>query len=504
MNELASKLMEAFSVFQDRPALEVGEEVLTYADLEGAAWAFAGQLRKNTPDGSRIGLLAQRTVAAYVAILGSVLAARPYVPINPKFPTERQKAIAAAANCAVYVFDCNSGDAAEALAREFGGRAVTPDARQRASRGVARDGRHAYVMFTSGTTGTPKGVAVRYDNVGSYVDAFAKIARIGATDRCTQLFDLSFDLSVHDMMVTWTSGACLCVPGDDELIDPVGFAIRKQLTCWFSVPSVAAMAKRMRRLTAGALPLLRLSLFCGEALPTSVAVSWAEAAPNSALWNLYGPTEATIAIAAYRFDTRDADGITTTVPLGQAYDNCALAVVDREGKPVELGEEGELMLAGAQITDGYVNNPEEQRAKFIQLAVPGQPFEAWYRSGDLVRRDPDRGLVYQSRLDDQIKISGYRVELFEIEEALRRAAENPEVAVVPWPISDGGSARGVVAFIAGHQPAAREVLSRCRAILPSYMVPKRIIAIDALPLNANGKVDRRALRAKYLEVELGA
>jgi acyl-coenzyme A synthetase/AMP-(fatty) acid ligase len=116
-----------------------------------------------------------------------------------------------------------------------------------------------------------------------------------------------------------------------------------------------------------------------------------------------------------------------------------------------------------------------------------------------VRSDPTWGLIYQSRIDDQVKISGYRVELFEIEEALRDAAENPDVAVIPWPISEAGSASGVVAFVANLSSHPREVISRCRKVLPSYCVPKRIFAVDALPVNANGKVDRRALRLHYLE-----
>jgi D-alanine--poly(phosphoribitol) ligase subunit 1 len=499
VSELSSRLIEAFSAYQDRPALELDDVVLTYAELEGAAWAFARQLDENAADGSRIGVLAQRTVAAYVAVLGSILSGRPYVPINPKFPVERQKSIAAAADCAAYVFDEKSRGMAEALAHEFGGCALTPDVEQRDQRGVSRKGRHAYVMFTSGTTGTPKGVAVRYDNVASYVDAFAKIAPVGATDRCTQLFDLSFDLSVHDMMVSWTSGACLCVPGEGELIDPVGFAARKNVTCWFSVPSVVSMAKRMRQLSVARLPELRLSLFCGEALPTSIAESWSEAAPNSDVWNLYGPTEATIAITAFHFRAKDAPGMGITVPLGDPYDHCAVAAVDDNGNAVAPGASGELLLAGAQITDGYVNNPEEQRTKFIELAVPGQDFRTWYRSGDLVRRDPQWGLVYEGRVDDQVKIVGYRVELLEIEEALRKAAQCPDVAVVPWPLSDEGSASGLVAFVADGRADQRDIIARCRGILASYMVPKRVINVDALPRNANGKIDRRALRFKYLE-----
>lgn len=499
MNPLASKLLYAFSSFPDRPAVELAEKSLTYAELEGAAWACAGKLNEATAPGSRVGLLAQRSLGAYVGVAAAVLSGHPYVPINPKFPANRQRAIAAAAGCAAFLFDTKSEETAQSLAEEFGGRPIEVDADARADPDTAAEGRHAYVMFTSGTTGTPKGVAVRYDNVSSYVDAFGKVAQVLPTDRCTQLFDLSFDLSVHDMFVTWANGACLCVPSDDELIDPVGFAVRNRTTCWFSVPSLAAVAKRMRRLQPNSLPEVRLSLFCGEALPKSLAQAWSEAAPNSEIWNLYGPTEATIAITAFKFDPAQEGEMPATVPLGQPYANCDVSLVDAAGTPVGVGQEGELWLAGAQLTDGYINNPEEQEAKFVSLELPGSRFSSWYRSGDLVRSDPTWGLVYQSRIDDQVKISGYRVELFEIEEALREAAENPDVAVIPWPISEAGSASGVVAFVANLSSDPREIISRCRKVLPSYCVPKQIIEVDALPVNANGKVDRKALRSQHLE-----
>ena len=164
-----------------------------------------------------------------------------------------------------------------------------------------------------------------------------------------------------------------------------------------------------------------------------------------------------------------------TVPLGDAYVGCAAVVVDAYHSPAALGDVGELWLAGAQVSDGYINSPKEQVAKFIDADLPGDRHRRWYRSGDLVRRDPDWGLIYCNRLDDQIKISGYRVELLEIEEALRWAADTPEVAIVPWPLADSGAAEGVVGFVCGAKFAARETIQRCRKLLPPYMAPKRFM-----------------------------
>jgi non-ribosomal peptide synthetase component F len=354
-------------------------------------------------------------------------------------------------------------------------------------------------MFTSGTTGVPKGVAVRYDNVTAYLAAFRRFAPIHSEDRCSQFFDLSFDLSVHDMFVTWTNGACLCVPTSDELIDPVGFADRVSLSCWFSVPSVANMALRMRRLKPGVLPKLRLSLFCGEPLPTSLAQTWSECAPSAEIWNLYGPTEATIAITAHRFDPSLASTMPATVPLGDAYAGCAAVAITADGNLADAGEVGEFWLGGPQISDGYINNPAELAAKFVEARIADFAFSRWYKTGDLVRRDLHWGHVYEGRIDDQVKISGYRVELLEVEEMLRWAADTPEVAALAWPQTQSGSAEGVVGFVCGAKFEGREVIRRCRTVLPPYMAPQRIIELEALPLNANGKVDRKALRLAHLE-----
>ena len=357
------------------------------------------------------------------------------------------------------------------------------------------DARHAYVMFTSGTTGKPKGVAVTYDNVVSYIGAFAGIAPISPQDRCTQFFDLSFDLSVHDMFVAWANGAALCVPGKKDNIDPVGFAARARCTAWFSVPSLAQFSARTRRLKPGALPDLKLGLFCGEALPSSVAKQFALAAPGARVLNLYGPTEATIAITWHEFAAEDEGAMPPTVPLGRAYRDCAVVVAGEDMQPVLDGESGELLLGGRQLTDGYVNNPEQQAEKFIAATFEGLPYERWYRSGDLVRQDPRHGLVYLSRIDDQVKIQGYRIEILEVEEAMRAAAGSGEVAVVASYKDGASSAEHLVGFTTDGDADAASILDAMRRKLPAYMVPKVIRQVDALPLNANGKVDRKALRA---------
>lgn len=502
--EIGSLLCERFARFEKLPALWLDGKTVSYAQLFSDASALAERIANSTDKGDRIGLLAQRSYPAYAGILASILSGRPYVPINMKFPLERQISIASIAKCALLITDRISAARGPELVRAIGPglreiavpetAAAAADPHRKTFTGHGPD--FAYIMFTSGTTGVPKGVAVRRENLSAYLSAIETIAPIAPETRCTQLFDLSFDLSVHDVFQTWASGGCLYIANNDEMVDPVGFARRHALQAWFSVPSVVAMAQRFRRLQPDILPDMRTSLFCGEPLPVSIAREWAKAAPNSRIWNLYGPTEATIAITAEEFEpASSSDQGPATVPLGRAFPGSAAIVVGDDGQQSELGE---LWLGGAQISSGYINNESENSAKFVTKSFADQPYRRWYRTGDLVRRDAHHGLVFQGRMDGQAKIQGYRVELLEIEEALRHACGSAEVAAVLWPVSAAGAAEGVVGFVCGPARTEREILDACRESLPVYASPKKIIAIDTLPLNANGKVDRNALRDTYL------
>jgi D-alanine--poly(phosphoribitol) ligase subunit 1 len=500
-------LRDAFDQHWHRPALWKSGVTKNYGEVWTSASLIAETLNARLGADQTVGVLAQRSIAAYEGILASVLAGIPYVPINMKIPVDRQLLMARTARCATFISDRKS----EARRLQLSARLGQPDWRPHRGEGSSdarrrgavietaiEDDRVAYVMFTSGTTGTPKGVAVTRANLVAYLQAIEKIAMIPPGSKCTQLFELSFDLSVHDIFRAWIGGGSLYIMEDEETLDPVGFARRHGLECWFSVPSVVSLAKRLKRLESGSLPDFRLSLFCGEALPTSIAAEWSRAAPNSRILNLYGPTEATIAITAHEY-RQNAYGELATVPLGAAFPQSAAVALSDAGDVVQAGEVGELWLGGAQIAKGYINNEAETAERFVSRRIDGYAYDRWYRTGDSVRLDPEHGLIFLGRRDQQVKVGGYRVELLEIEEALRLASGCPDVAAVPWPISADGGAEGLVGFVCGSTRAQSEMLSACRARLPSYMVPKRILSVESIPLNSNGKVDRKALQAKYLQ-----
>jgi amino acid adenylation domain-containing protein len=351
----------------------------------------------------------------------------------------------------------------------------------------------AYLLFTSGSTGEPKGVAVTHANVRAYAGALCRLFAVNEHDRFSQMSDLSFDWSVHDLYVCWEGAACLVSVPESAHLAPAKLVREQRLTMWASVPSAVGLMQSFHMLKPGAFPSVRASVFCGEPLPAAYADAWQRAAPNSIVENLYGPTETTVAITRYRWDGAHSpaqcrDGI---VPIGWMFDGQQGRVVDADLRAARPGEPGELCLAGSQVALGYWQNPAETARRFVTLPDAGDA--RWYRTGDLVRQDDDGCLYYLGRLDDQIKIRGYRVELQEIDHVVRQAAHADMVMTVAWPVRDG-SAEGVVTFVAGSDPGGTEgVLAACRARLPDYMVPREIRFLDALPLSANGKIDRRRL-----------
>jgi amino acid adenylation domain-containing protein len=352
----------------------------------------------------------------------------------------------------------------------------------------------AYLLFTSGSTGEPKGVMVAHRNVTHFVAAMVSRYGITAEDRFSQTFDLTFDLSAFDMFVAWERGACLCVPTQKEKVFPGKYVTNQKITVWFSVPSTAVMMKRLRMLKPNHYPNLRLSLFCGEALPLEVTEAFQQAAPNSTVENLYGPTELTIACTLYRYETERcaSEAELGVVPIGEPYPEMRLLVVDEGLRPVADGAAGELIMTGPQLTLGYWEDPERTAKAFV---VPPEQSETFYRTGDRVRRrSADAPLVYLGRVDNQIKIQGYRVELGEVEAILRKAAEVDTAIAVGYPRNAGG-ADGIVAFISKPDADLQALREEVSERLPAYMHPSEIRHVDDFPLNANGKVDRKALLA---------
>ncbi|MFZ0821184.1 MAG: amino acid adenylation domain-containing protein [Candidatus Acidiferrales bacterium] len=521
-----SGFLRSAKLFPSRPAIEVGGAAIGYEELRRKAASIAATLQQKTPSGgpSLTAVFAYRSATAYAGVLGTLMRGHGYVPLNRTFPPARTKLMLSRAGCRAIVADAASADQLDQIldGAEDSLLIILPeidDVNVHAARWPkhtfvgsrdlepsdslqpedASSDSIAYLLFTSGSTGVPKGVMVAHRNVRHFVDVMVDRYGITEHDRFSQTFDMTFDLSAFDMFVAWERGACVCCPSQKSLINPGKFIQDLKLTVWFSVPSVGLFMKQLGGLKPGRYPDLRWSLFCGEALPIEIASAWTLAAPNSHVENLYGPTELTIACMLYKWDSHRSPGECCfgVVPIGKPYPGMETVVVDESLKEVQPGEDGELLMAGPQLSLGYWQDSDKTAAAFIRLpGIAG----TYYRTGDRVRRPiADAPFVYLGRMDLQVKVQGHRVELGEVESALKEVAGLDLAVALGWPVTPSGVG-GVVCFITDSTVDTSAIIERLKNRLPSYIVPREIYKLSQFPLNSNGKVDRKAL-LKRLEEE---
>lgn len=486
-------------------AVETGERQTSYKQLLDLTRAIKEQITQSPVGAGPIVIADDPGAGACATIAAAQALGRAYIPLSASHPAARIQQILAAVEPALIV---QSDRTASSMANALSGRcplltispqldnlswARSPEPVINSASPIGGD--IAYVMFTSGTTGRPKGVPVKTESLTAYLDVATKRFGVRPGDRASHFFELTFDLSVHDIFVTLLGGGTLVVIPAEQQMLPARFIRENEISHWFSVPSAAESLYRVGALRPGIFPQLRQTLFCGEPLRWPVAEAWQSAAPNSRVINLYGPTEATIAISYYvvpglRSRSNDLYGI---VPIGQVFEGQHGRVFSRS-EPGEHPNRGELWLSGSQVISGYLGSEDGHDA-----FASDPDGVAWYRTGDAVERGGDGLLHFVGRIDHQLKISGYRVEPVEIEDAIHRAFPACRSIVVRC---DQGKHRGLVAGIVceeGDRPTASAVREACASSLPPYMIPAHIVELVSWPVNANGKIDRAAVRRQLEE-----
>lgn len=487
----------------DDPALSVDDITLSYSELAVEAKRVSAHLITRDRLSSSCLLFASRSVAAYAGLLGILHAGMAYVPLNPRFPAARNAAIVRRSGSRTVLVDRHCRDKLDdllALLDEpldivFLDEPLPPeDFPVKPFAPVDQD--LAYILFTSGTTGPPKGVCIRHDSAVAYVQSQLKFDPPMPGARYSQNFELTFDPSIQDLFICWANGGWLHVP---ESLDPlylVDFIKQHRITHWGSVPSIAALMRQLRKLSDNAFPSLRVSLFSGEALSLELVRAWARAASASRIVNVYGPTETTVACLRFELTPaflRDTD--LAIAPLGDTWEGMETRVVDENGDPVQPGHYGELVVGGRQLAKHYMTDNELDHRKFYARHYEGSKIGRWYRTGDVVVHSPLHGLMFRGRTDHQIKLLGNRIELLEVEEAVKHCSRAAASCVVAWPRSAAGTPQGLVAFVLNPEVPEKTALTDCKRRLPLYAVPSRTVALDRFPLNANGKVDRNQLVA---------
>lgn len=500
--------------FPDELALEVANTRITYRNLHIMAMTVAREiLRSNGSAPQRIALLASRSVVAFAGYLAALRLGAVVTPLNPAFPVARNRTVCDLAGVEVLLTDetCSAqsisamSDAAPTVLTMGESDLVGECAGDDLPAYPVTGQDVAYVLFTSGSTGQPKGVPIRHRNLSPYIAHNIDRYEVGPGCRISHTFELTFDPSVFDLFVTWGSGATLIVPQRTALLTPIDYIADNGITHWFSVPSVISVSAELGNLPTGMINSLRYSVFIGEALTLSQANAWRAAAPESIIENVYGPTELTVACTEYRLPREPMQWPSTsngTVPIGPVYDFLDFVVLDEHGR---AADEGELCVRGVQRFDGYLDE-RDNCDRFISYDAHGatrydgtsELTDAhYYRTGDRVRLESGHW-IHLGRWDHQVKIRGFRVELGEIEAAMRRHTQVREAIVV-------AAARGddiqLFGYYTGSPLPASDLRRWLRRQVPLHMVPHRITHLAEIPLNANGKADRRQLHDLLINLE---
>ena len=468
----------------------INNKFYTYKEFSEIISSIRSALQNsNLESENNIGLITNDDIQTYASIIALWLEGKAYIPLNPDFPIDRNISVIKQADI-ITILDSSDNQVFPQFSTlqtkklSFSKIDLEPI--------KITDDALAYIFFTSGTTGTPKGVPITFNNLCGFIDAhWALDYKISENDRCLQMFELTFDLSVVSYLAPILKGACVFTIPKDEIKYSYIFELMEdyELTYALMVPSILHYLRPyFNEINC---PSLKFSLFCGEALPLDVTKEWSKCIPNATIANVYGPTECTIYCMDYTYnrhgENKTHNGILT---IGKDMINTYTIIVDENNNEVEIGEQGELCLSGVQLTPGYWRNEEKNKEVFFYKDHKGLNTK-FYRTGDLCSADKDGDVVYLGRIDFQAKIQGFRVELSEIEYHAKLALNKLNVVAVAFNNSIHNTEIGLI--IESDIFITTQLIEDLKVKLPQYMIPTQIKFINTFPLNTNGKTDRNTL-----------
>ena len=519
-------LTESAARFPEKEAIHFEGQFLTYAELDRITNQLARALTSaGVGRGDRVGIYVHKSLASIVSIFGVLKAGGVYVPLDPNAPAKRLAYITR--NCEIRVLltstaklstlaeffslgtpiqnvvltndgDCSSAAFPESVQ-------LTPwtyvlsldDHSLPDSRTIETD--LAYILYTSGSTGDPKGVMISHRTIFTFINWCSDTFQISERDRVTSHAPLHFDLSTFDIFVTIKAGGTVVLIPEKLSVFPVKlvqFLEEERVTIVYMVPTTLSMAANYGKIEQYDLSKLRLVLFAGEVFPIKYLRKLVAVVPQAEYYNLYGPTETNVC-TYYKVQPKDLEpDRTQPVPIGKACENMEVFAVDEENHLVtEPGVEGELWVRGSCVAQGYWGDPEKTARGFVHNTFQAHFNEVAYRTGDIVTLDEDRtNWLFIGRRDHMVKSRGYRIELGEIETTLYGHTGIKEAAVVAIPDDMVGSRlRAFVVPIDGNGLSIKELKSYCSLKLPGYMVPESFEFLDELPKTSTGKVNRPLL-----------
>jgi amino acid adenylation domain-containing protein len=517
-------LIETAEKYPDKQAVVLNDQSLTFGELEAKSNQLAGALKRlNVRKGDRVGILFSKSIESIIAAFSVLKAGATYVPIDPTAPAERAKYIVS--NCEIKCLLtsdkkaesilpdlCENSELKSALV------AGNPDAELKQQNRLLElifwedifrsesdnqqlpditDTYPAYILYTSGSTGIPKGVVISHLNSLQWVDMAAHFFGISPDDILSNHPPLHFDMSVFDIFTAVKCGATIVLIPEAYSIFPIKMAEcikQNQISIWNSVPTVLSLLAERVELDTFNFDSLRLVLFAGSILPVKHLRKLMASAPNAKFFNIYGQTEANSS-TFFPINGIPKDD-TWKIPIGQAFPNFEVLALDEQGKAISSAqEEGELYVRGSTVAMGYWGDRERTSASFLTDPLnPLSPTKV-YKTGDLVRLDKDENYTFIGRRDHMVKSKGYRIEMDEIEITLYSYPGIKQAVVVALPDEIIGNK--IIAYVAAEDTEElkeKELLNHCAKKLPKYMIPEKIFCRRRLPSTSSGKIDRNLLK----------
>jgi D-alanine--poly(phosphoribitol) ligase subunit 1 len=469
----------------------INEKFYTYSEFARNISMVRNAILASGTLGKNVGLVANDDIETYASIFAIWLQGLAYVPLHPANPEDRNLEIISQADIELVI---NSNGSMLPGVKNINSSLLEFD-KFNLEAIQAPDSDLAYILFTSGSTGKPKGVPLMRSNVAAFMKSFLEVGfEITSDDRCLQCFDLTFDVSVQSFLIPLIKGACtFTVPHDQIKYSYVyGLLEDHQLTFGAVAPS---MIRYLRKYFDEIdLPAMRYNILTAEASPLDLVEEWSKCIPNAEIFDFYGPTETTIYCTYYKLNRNKSQPnkqLNGLLSIGKIMNGLTAIIIDENDKILGPNQKGQLCIAGPQLTQGYWNNPEKTNESFFEINYNGIPTR-FYKTGDSCIMDDDNDILYSGRLDFQVKIQGYRIELGEIEHNARIFINGRNAVAIAAENKTGNTE--IALFIEGELADVSFLVDYLKTKMPSYMIPSQTIILDTLPLNSNGKVDRKTLK----------
>lgn len=492
---LFERILYSLKEFAQRNAFCIDDKYYTYNDINSFICSVKEKLNFNNEKikSKKVAIVCNNDVFTYSSLMSIWFSGYAYVPLGLHNPVERNLAILKEAKVDVIISSSKLDDDRYS---EFTVINPVSDASTNVQlvKPDINPGDLAYILFTSGSTGLPKGVPISHKNLTTFVKSFeASEFKITKSDRCLQMFELTFDVSVSSFLIPFLNGACIYTVSNQGIkyINVLKLIQQYQLTSIQIVPSIIRLGKSL--LPRLKFPEVKNCILTGEATHIDLLPEWQKSLPNAQLFNFYGPTESTIYCSSYKCDLENMKEYNGMLAIGKPLQNVTLLVVNEDFKETNVNEKGELLIGGDQVTEGYLNNELKNRESFISVNRNGR-VEIFYRSGDMCYRDLEGDIFYCGRYDNQVKIQGFRVELSEIEICVRSQFGINNI-VIPFKNRLGAVELELVVEKNLNGEYAT-ILNHLKSRLPEYMIPVRVSEMNEFPVNSSGKTDRNNIKAQ--------